>query len=68
MAQVQSLLRELRSSHLFTSAEKKKEKNQKLFDPEISITGIHSNKTHRSGDATALHGNTVYKSKNLKTT
>ena len=47
---------------------KKKEKNQKLFDPEISITGIHSNKTHRSGDATALHGNTVYKSKNLKTT
>ena len=68
MAQVQSLVRELRSSQLFDSAKKKKKKICKLFDHEIPVTEIHPNKTQRSGDAIDVHCNTVYKRKHLETT
>ena len=47
---------------------KKKKKICQLFDPKIPVTEIHSNKTQRSGDATAVHCNTVYKSEHLETT
>ena len=45
-----------------------KKKICQLFDPKIPVTEIHSNKTQRSGDAKAVHCNTVYKSERLETT